>query len=171
MALALRETYHARSGTLFWQSPGPASCVTHTWTSPSVEEPRPSEAANTTEVDSERDTTSRWLGVVNRLNQLLQLQDGWGGPGTLRLDRDVVRKTIEILVRVADTKTRPPSLSPGHDGSLQLAWYGRDVELEIDIPHSGDATASLYERDTGRELELALTSPELDAAIGRVAAG
>jgi len=171
MALALRETHRPSRERFFWQRPGPVYRSTHTWTSLSVEEPPLSEAANTTEADSQRDKISRWLGVANRLNQLLQLQDGWGGPGSLRVDRDVVRKTIEILVRIADEKTRPPSISPGQDGSLQLAWYGRELELEIDVPRSGDPTALLYHRDTGRELELALTSPELDAAIERVAAG
>ena len=171
MALALRETHRPSRERFFWQRPGPVYRSTHTWTSLSVEEPPLSEAANTTEADSQRDKISRWLGVANRLNQLLQLQDGWGGPGSLRVDRDVVRKTIEILVRIADEKTRPPSISPGQDGSLQLAWYGRELELEIDVPRSGDPTASLYEHDSGRESELALTSPELDAALERLAAG
>lgn len=170
MALAIRETCRARSEGVFWQRPGVAYRSPHTWTSPSVEEPPPSEAANTSEAVSQRDTTSRWLGVVQRLNHLLQLQDGWDGPGTLRIDRDAVRKTLEFLIRIASERTRPPSVSPGHDGSLQLAWYGRELELEVDIPRSGDPTASLYEHDTGRELELALTSPELDAAIQRLGA-
>lgn len=108
--------------------------------------------------------------MVSRLNYLLQLQNGWGGPGTLGVEIEVVRKTLETLFRIATEKTRPPSISPGQDGSLQLAWYAREFELEIDIPRSGDLTASLYKHDSGQESELALTSPQLYAAIERLAA-
>jgi hypothetical protein len=135
-----------------------------------VDEPPPSEAANTTEIDRQHVRVATWLApVAKRLNHLLQLQDGWGGPGTLRVDRAVVLKTIEILFRVAAEKTRPPSISPGEDGSLQLAWYTREFELEIDVSRSGDLTASLYDHNTRQELELTPTSPKLYAAMGRLA--
>jgi hypothetical protein len=154
-ALALREADVYRS--------------THTSTGSRVKEPSPSAPASTSEAHLPRDAT--WIKpVLSRLNHLLQLQDGWGGPGSLRVDFDVILKTIEILTRIATEKTRPPSISPGQDGSLQLAWYAHEFELEIDIPRSEDLTASLYERDSGQESELEVTSPQLYAAIERLSA-
>jgi hypothetical protein len=132
-----------------------------------VEAPPPSAAA----AASSQRVAAKWIEpVVNRLNHLLQLQDGWGGLGTLHVDPDVVWKTIGTLIRVASERTRPPSISPGPDGSLQLAWYSRDFELEIEVPRSGDPTASLYEHDTEEESELTLASPKLYAAIEQLAA-
>jgi hypothetical protein len=114
---------------------------------------------------------TRWLGpVVDRLNHLLQLQDGWDGPGTLGFDIEVAQKTIEILGLIAAEETRPPSISPGQDGSLQLAWYAREFELEIDVPRSGNVTVSFYEHGSDQDLELTLTSPQLSAAINRLTA-
>jgi hypothetical protein len=108
--------------------------------------------------------------VVDRLNHLLQLPDGWDGPGTRRVNEKVVEKTLLVLFDVAAQNTRPPSIAPGPDGSLQLAWYVREFELEIDIPSSGNPSASLYEHNTGDESELSLTSPQLRTAITRLAA-
>jgi hypothetical protein len=165
-ALALRVTDLARPR---WPSTG-ESFRTSTWSR--VKESAPSAPASTNEADSQRVTDATWVvPVMERLDHLLQLQDGWDGPGTLGIDVDVVQKTIEILARIAAKKTRPPSISPGQDGGLQLAWYVREFELEIDIPRSGDLTASLYEHDSGQESELELTSPQLYAAIERLAAG
>jgi hypothetical protein len=143
----------------------------HTSTWSRVKEPPPSAPASTDEADSPRATFDTWLQpVMNRLNHLAQLQDGWGGPGTLGVDEGVVWSAFETLALVATEKTRAPSISPGQDGSLQVAWYAREFELEIDIPRSGNPTVSLYEHDSGEESELALTSPQLHAAIERLAA-
>jgi hypothetical protein len=112
-----------------------------------------------------------WLyPVAHRLHHLLQLQDGWDGPGTRGVNADVVVRTIRALVTIASAKTRPPSISPGRDGSVQLAWYTGDLDLEIDIPRSGPVMASLYVHASGRETELALTSLKLHAAMERLAA-
>jgi hypothetical protein len=113
---------------------------------------------------------ANWLQpVVDRLGHLSRLQPGWGGPNTLAVDASVVVRTLEALVSIAGEKTRPPSISPGPDGSLQLAWYVREFDLEIDIPRSGNPIAALYEHGSGKETELPLTSPKLHAAIEQLA--
>jgi hypothetical protein len=112
-----------------------------------------------------------WLQpVVDRLNYLLQLQDGWDGPETLGIGIEVAQKTIETLGLIATEKTRPPSIAPGQDGSVQLAWYARKFELEIDVPRSGDLVVSLYEHASDQESELTLTSSQLSDAIEQLAA-
>jgi hypothetical protein len=136
-----------------------------------VDEPSPSAAAITSEPDSLRaGVATVWLlPVVDRLNHLFQLRDGWDGPGTFGTDRRVLIRALEALSRIASPRTRPPSISPGSDGSLQLAWYTRDFELEIDVPLSGEITASLYEHSNGDEAELTLISPRLRDVIERLA--
>lgn len=134
-----------------------------------VDEPSSSAAASTGEADSFLVGVRSWVQpVVDRLNHLLQLEAGWGGPGTLRIERRVVERTLEALALIAAPEIQPPSISPGPDGSLQLAWYTRDFELEIDVPLSGDITASLYEHNSGEESDLTLISPQLLAAIKRL---
>ena len=155
-----------------WQRPAWEDRFIQTATWSNVEVPLPSAAASTNEVDSPRETVATtWLQpVLNRLNHLLQLQDGWDGPESAGINFEVAWKTLEILDLISTEKTRPPSISPGQDGSLQLAWYAYDFELEIDVPRSGDVTVSLYEHASDQELELTPTSPELSAAIKRLVA-
>jgi hypothetical protein len=149
-----------------WRRPQPTP--TATWQR--VEEPPRSAAASTDEPDSPHVTINpTWLQpVVERLSYLSQLQSGWGGPETFAVDRGVIFRTLETFVSVAGEKTRPPSISPGPDGSLQLAWYVREFDLEIDVPLSRDPIAALYEHASGEETELPLTSPNLRAAIERL---
>jgi hypothetical protein len=108
--------------------------------------------------------------VVDRLNHLLQLQEGWDGAGTLGIRIEVALKALETLQLIATEKTRSPSISPGQDGSLQLAWYAKEFELELEVSPSQDVTVSLYERASGQESELTLSSSELSAAIGQLTA-
>jgi hypothetical protein len=113
-----------------------------------------------------------WLKpVVDRLNHLLLLQNGWDGPESSAISGSIAIKAYNTLAQVALTKTRPPSISPGRDGSLQIAWYARDLELEIDIPRAGSPTISLYDRNAETEIELTLTSPQLGTAIKQLSPG
>jgi hypothetical protein len=163
----------ARRGRLAWRSPtawAERSTQTATWSN--VEVPPPSAAASTDEVGSPAATVATtWLQpVVDRLNHLLQLQDGWDGQGTLGITLEVADKTLETLVLIATENTRPPSISPSQDGSLQLAWYAREFELEIEVPRSGNVTASLYRRAVDQDFELPLTSPQLSEVIMQLTA-
>ena len=153
-----------------WHGLEPAHGSTRTSPWSRLDEPSSSAAASTREVDYFALGAKSWVQpVVDRLNHLLRLEAGWGGPGTLRVDQGAVEGALQALALIAPPKTRRPSISPGSDGSLQLAWYTRDLELEIDVPLSGEITLSLYEHDSGEELELALTSPLLLVAIRRLA--
>jgi hypothetical protein len=145
------------------------STETATWAN--VEVPAPSAAASTSEPDSPKAAVPpNWFKpVVDRLRHLSGLSDGWDGPGTLRVEEAVVTRTLLVLFNVTTQNTRAPSIAPGHDGSLQLAWYVPEFDLEIDIPRSGKPSAWLYERSSGDELELPLTSAKLQTAIARLA--
>jgi len=139
------------------------SALTSPWSR--LDEPSSSAAASTREGAG----AASWVQpVVDRLNNLLRLEAGWGGTGTLRVDQGAVERALRALALIAPPETRPPSISPGPDGSLQLAWYTHDFELEIDVPLSGDITASFFEHASGEEAELALTSPRLPQVIARL---
>jgi hypothetical protein len=169
IAVAVRYPDLSRPRDLAWRKPA-RSTPTATWLI--VEAPPPSGAASTEEADSPKVTPlPNWFQpVASRLVHLLGLPNGWDGPGTLSVDAAVVERTFEALFAVTAQNTRPPSIAPGHDGSLQLAWYVPEFDLEIDIPRSGNPTAWLYEHNSGEELELSLTSPQLQTAIARLAA-
>jgi hypothetical protein len=168
--LALRDTgFFPGSRELAWLR---RTRPTQTATWSIIEAPPPSAAASTEEADSPKVMPfPNWFQpVVDRLLHLLALPDGWDGPGTLRVDPQVVERTFGALFAVTAENTRPPSIAPGPDGSLQLAWYVPEFDLEIDIPRSGNPSAWLHEHSSGEESELSLTSPQLQTAIARLAA-
>lgn len=107
--------------------------------------------------------------VLKRLSHLRKLEDGWDGAGSVRVDLDAIRKAWRILVAVTRAETRPPSIAPGRDGNLQIAWYARDIELEIDVPSHGEPSVSLYDRNTGEERDVTFGSPDLSAAFEQLA--
>ena len=170
IALALRDPgFDGWTGGFTRQRPA-RSTDTATWAQ--VEVPAPSAAASTDEPDSPKaPLLPDWFQpVADRLRHLLALQDGWDGPGTLRVEAAVVERTFGALFAVTAQNTPPPSIAPGQDGSLQLAWYVPEFDLEINIPRSGHPSAWLYEHNnSGQEIELSLTSPQLRTAIARLA--
>lgn len=171
MALALRDAGSlAWTGGLTWERPARSTEAAATWAK--VEVPPPSGAASTDEPDSPKAVRKPdWFqSVADRLRHLLRLQDGWDGPGTLGIEAAVVERTFRALFSVTAQNTRPPSIAPGQDGSLQLAWYVSEFDLEIDIPRSGNLSAWLYENSSGEASELPLNSPQLRTAIARLAA-
>lgn len=119
---------------------------------------------------SETQKEAKWFRpVTSRLDHLRQLQDQWNGPGSSRVDIDVILRTLKFLAGIALSNSRPPSISPGNDGSLQLAWYTRDFELEIDVPRSGALVVSFYDHASGRETGLSPASPQLSSLMERLA--
>lgn len=169
IALAFQDTNFVRPGELVWRRPARS---TQAATSSMVEGPAPSSAASTEEADSPKVALMPiWFQpVADRLLHLLTLPRGWDGPETLGVDAAVVERTLRALFAIMDQNTRPPSIAPGHDGSLQLAWYVAEFDLEIDIPRSGNPSAWLYENNSGEESELSLNSSQLRTAIARLAA-
>jgi hypothetical protein len=132
IALAFQDTNFVRPGELVWRRPARS---TQAATSSVVEGPAPSSAASTEEADSPKLMPMPiWFRpVADRLLRLLALPPGWDGPGTLAVDTAVVEKTLRTLFAITDQNTRSPSIAPGHDGSLQLAWYLPEFDLEIDM--------------------------------------
>lgn len=169
-ALAYRER-HQPGGQ--WQTWPTWSHSSYTATASGVQRSIRSGAATTdTPTLAQPVVENEWVKpVVDRLNHLLLLQDGWDGPGSSGVSGDMAIKAYNILAQIALAKTRSPSISPGRDGSLQFAWYARDLELEIDVPHAGSPTISLYDRNAETEAELTLASPQLAAAIRKLSSG
>ncbi len=159
------------SGRIWNRGSTRARSSTITATASGVQEVARSEAATTGEAAAPAILKPDWLDpVLQRINHLLTLQDGWDGPGSLGINADVALRALQLLSQVAGENTRSPSISPGRDGGLQFAWYARELDLEIDIPRTGKPTISLYDRDLDTDSELKLTSPGLFAAIAKVSA-
>src|SRR5271166_4646468 len=119
IALAFQDTNFVRPGELVWRR---QTRATQAATSQVVEGPPPSNAASTEEADSPKVTPMPiWFQpVADRLLHLLALPPDWDGPGTLGVDRAAVEGTLWALFAITDQNTRPPSIAPGHDGSLNL---------------------------------------------------
>jgi hypothetical protein len=169
-ALAYREPFHPGDQ---WQNWPTWNHSSYTATASGVQKSIRSGAAITdTPMPPQAVVENVWdKPVVDRLNHLLLLQNGWDGPGSLAISGDIALKAFNTLAQIALAKTRAPSISPGRDGSLQFAWYARDLELEIEVLRAGSPTISLYDRNAETEIELTLTSPELAAAIRQLSAG
>lgn len=58
--------------------------------------------------------------TLNRLEELMQLQDNWDGYGTLKIEREAYENTKEALVVIAKKTSEPWNLFPNTNGTLLL---------------------------------------------------
>lgn len=58
--------------------------------------------------------------TLNRLEELMQLQDNWDGYGALKIEREAYENTKEALVVIAKKTSEPWNLFPNTNGTLLL---------------------------------------------------
>ncbi len=89
-----------------------------------------------------------WLaGAAEQLVGLLSLRPGWTRGGR-EIAEGTARKAMQILFELMPFATHPPEWSPLPDGGIQLEWYGREVEIDLEMSAAGEAT--FYSEDTVR---------------------
>lgn len=73
-----------------------------------------------------------WLvRVVNQLKALQFLQFNWDSYGGVPMRSLILRSAANLLCEMAGQRTPVPSIVPTSDGSVQVEWHTRGIDLEI----------------------------------------
>jgi hypothetical protein len=77
-------------------------------------------------------TAPRWLeNVLNEIEGLRLLEANWDTYGAVRINRHSLNAAKELLRELARPKTPAPSVVPTSDGSVQIEWHTRGIDLEL----------------------------------------
>ena len=84
-------------------------------------------------VDPQTITDSTWLRpTIEKLNELLSLEEDWDSYGGKRIREDCVIAAIRLLMDCMGDSSIMPLIVPGPKGTIQLEWHLNDIELEIE---------------------------------------
>lgn len=80
------------------------------------------------------DSTPAWLGRArSQLEELGRLQPGWDSYGARPISAMARKATYELLQQLASPRTPQPALVPTSDGSIQIEWHTKGIDLEIRV--------------------------------------
>jgi len=84
---------------------------------------------------------TQWLPlIIERLNELVALPQGWGGPATEPPTPSVALACLEALNRFMPRAVAVPAILPTPEGGIQFEWHcgGWDLEVEFSSDGSGE---------------------------------
>lgn len=84
--------------------------------------------------------------LTRREAELRAVRDGWGHPGSVRPNQNVLARAIKLWHRIIDESPVPPlqvNLNAGEDGSLQFSIFGPE-ERELSLTVSGKSRTIRY---------------------------
>jgi hypothetical protein len=77
-------------------------------------------------------TAPRWLNkVLKEVDALRYLERNWDSYGAPRVNRPSLVEAAGLLRELARPRTPAPSVVPTSDGSVQLEWHTRGIDLEV----------------------------------------
>lgn len=110
-----------------------------------------------------------WLGTAKaRLDELGKLQPGWNSYGAPSISANARTTAYYLLRQLAGPNTPRPYLVPTSDGSVQIEWHTRGIDLEIRVLSStriGVCFEDSLSEDDPMELELEYDLTKLGEAI------
>lgn len=113
---------------------------------PPGEQSRPLAHVNATE------GTPTWLPqVIDSANEILRLEDGWAGPGSVAPTAQVVLRALEALNELAVRSLLRPQLLPTVDGGVQFEWHVRGLDVELSFLPWGESDVYIYHQESGEE--------------------
>jgi len=100
--------------------------------------------------------------IESKLNELLELRDGWDGRSARAVTVPVAEATVRLLAALMDESTAPPQFFPLPDGGLQVEWHvgGNSVEVEVDAQGEPHLLASTSDGTVIVEGVVALGEPD-----------
>jgi hypothetical protein len=94
-----------------------------------------------------------WLGQNEAtLEELLKLPANWNSYGATPIRPDAVQAARDILGKIVRSDTPQPAVVPTVRGGVQLEWHTQGIDLEIEIPESGQF--HVWYEDPQEEIEL-----------------
>lgn len=80
-----------------------------------------------------------WLEYVgDKLNKLLSLPANWDSYGAERIDLQAAITTLQLLTRLMSEEIPLPDIVPVNNGGIQVEWHTQGIDIEIEIPSSGN---------------------------------
>ena len=80
----------------------------------------------------------RWRQtVVEQLQDVSGLDEGWDGFGAGPVRRDVILFVVHILNQIMLPNAPPPQVTPMSHGGLMLEWHENGIDLEIETEKPG----------------------------------
>lgn len=80
--------------------------------------------------------SGHWTGqVLQQLQAIQSLPDGWDSHGSARPDPEIIRQAPQLLATLlsANDRLAKPHIHPTPSGGVQLHWELHDRYLEIDL--------------------------------------
>jgi hypothetical protein len=71
--------------------------------------------------------------TVEGLVRIMRLPPDWDSYGARPVQSVLVERAVEILSRVMEENSPPPSIVPLCDGGLQMEWHLRNQDIEIAV--------------------------------------
>lgn len=103
--------------------------------------------------------------VLDRLQSLVRLEDGWDGYSGQPVNLANANFAIRVLEAVCSTETCPPQIVPGSAGDLQIEWHFAQGDVELHVRAPNDVVAWLRDANTGDDgIELQLANNFIDVA-------
>lgn len=75
--------------------------------------------------------------VVEQLQDVSRLEEGWDGFGGGPIRRDVITFAAHVLNQIMLATAPPPQLTPMSHGGLMLEWHENGIDLEMEIEKPG----------------------------------
>ena len=92
-----------------------------------------------------------WLsGALTAIARLGRLAPGWDSYSAKRISPATQAASIALLREIATYNVPAPSVVPVCDGSIQIEWHTRGIDLELNVI-SSSRTAVLFEDSRGAE--------------------
>lgn len=89
-------------------------------------------AAGPTVISIKPESLPSWLDqVVERINALALLDEGWDGEQARPLTREAALAALNALLEVMWPDSPAPSVVPMYDGGLQLEWHAPGLDIEL----------------------------------------
>ena len=77
--------------------------------------------------------------TIEAILPILKLRQDWDRAGGRPIDPQLVKSAIGVLSGIMEYNSIPPSVVPTSVGGIQFEWHVGGVDLEINIPPTGDA--------------------------------
>ncbi len=95
-----------------------------------------------------------WLDEsLQKLQEILELEDNWDSYGAPRVGIKRVQAALEVLLEITPTLAPTPSLVPTADGGVQIEWHRDGIDLEIEVVSHLRTVVYFADLQTGEEWE------------------
>jgi len=113
-----------------------------------------------------KDPFEQTMRHLKQFQRLLEFEDGWNGPGTVRIKKETLQRATELSKRLTKAVhttygviPRFPTLVPLGDGSIDIVWRTKTHELILNVPITSNSLPQFYGSDGRNAIEGIFSKP------------